>query len=119
MSCVALGWLPGCVVVASCSSTNPEPPGTVTPAAAAAAAAAVTSAAASGLDLTRGAGAGFKCQLLLFPRNHLDFGSVVASTTLSKVRSEAWKVLCIICLSRVLCCIAITLLLLQACFAHC
>lgn len=86
VSCVALGWLSGCVVVASCSSTGPEPPGSSTPAAAAATAAAVASAAESGLDLTRGAGAGFKCQLLLFPRNHLDFGSVVASTTLNKVQ---------------------------------
>jgi hypothetical protein len=85
VSCVALGWLSGCVVVASCTSTSPEPPGATTPAAAAAASVAVASAAASGLDLTRGAGAGFKCQLLLFPRNHLDFSSVVASTTLSKV----------------------------------
>lgn len=85
MSCVALGWLSSCVVVASCTSTGPEPPGATTPAAAAAASMAVASAAASGLDLTRGAGAGFKCQLLLFPRNHLDFSSVVASTTLHKV----------------------------------
>lgn len=88
VSCVALGWLSGCVVVASCSSTGPEPPGAASsPAAAAAAAAAVASAAAAaaGLDLTRGAGAGFKCQLLLFPRNHLDFSSVVASATLHKV----------------------------------
>jgi hypothetical protein len=83
--CVGLGWLPGSVVVASCSSIGPEPPGSTTPAAAAATAAAVASAAESGLDLTRGAGAGFKCQLLLFPRNHLDFGAVVASTTLNKV----------------------------------
>lgn len=85
MSCVALGWLSGCVVVASCSSTSTEVPGSTNPAAAAAAAAAVASAAVTGLDLTRGAGAGFRCQLLLFPRNHLDFGSLVASTTLKKV----------------------------------
>lgn len=91
VSCVALGWLSGCVVAVSCSSTAPEPPGTTTPAAAAAAAAAVASAASAGLDLTRGAGAGFSCQLLLFPRNHLDFSSVVASTTLQKV--------CLLCAS--------------------
>lgn len=84
VSCVAMGWLSGCVVVASCSTTGPEP-AVMSPAATAAAAAAVSSAAATGLDLTRGAGAGFKCQLLLFPRNHLDFSSVVASTTLHKV----------------------------------
>jgi hypothetical protein len=85
VSCVALGWLSGCVVTVSCSSTAPEPPGATTPAAAAAAAAAVASAADSGLDLKCGAGAGFSCQLLLFSRNHLDFSSVVASTVLQKV----------------------------------
>lgn len=86
MTCVALGWLSGCVVAASCSSSSTEP-ASLSPAAAAAASAAVASAAATGLDLSRGAGVGIKCQLLLFPRNHLDFSSVVASTTLNKVRA--------------------------------
>jgi len=49
-------------------------------------AAAAAAAAGPGVDLSRGLGAGFKCQLLLFPKNHVDLTAVVASYTLPKVR---------------------------------
>lgn len=90
MSAVALGWLQGCVLACSCTSLTGVEATKAAPAAAAAAAsaataAAVAAAAASGVDLSKGLGAGFRCQLLMFPKNHLDFSSLVASYTLSRV----------------------------------
>uniref|UniRef100_A0A383V6J0 RIC1 C-terminal alpha solenoid region domain-containing protein n=1 Tax=Tetradesmus obliquus TaxID=3088 RepID=A0A383V6J0_TETOB len=90
VSCVGLGWLSGFVVACSCSpltgsSDAASSAAAAAAASAAAAAAAVAAAAGSGVDLSRGLGAGFKCQLLLFPRGHLDLSAVAASYTLSKV----------------------------------
>jgi hypothetical protein len=93
VSCVGLGWLSGFVAACSCSpltgsSDAASSAAAASAASAAAAAAAVAAAAGSGVDLSRGLGAGFKCQLLLFPRSHLDLSAVVASYTLSKVRQQ-------------------------------
>lgn len=93
VSCVGLGWLSGFVVACSCSpltgsSDAASSAAAAAAASAAAAAAAVAAAAGSGVDLSRGLGAGFKCQLLLFPRGHLDLSAVAASYTLSKVRAD-------------------------------
>ncbi|KAF8071370.1 R06F6.8 [Scenedesmus sp. PABB004] len=89
VSCIALGWLGDLVVACSCAPAPGAADGGSAAAAAAAAAtaaaAAAAAAAASGAELSIGAGAGFRCQLLLFPRNHLDLSSVVASHTLAKV----------------------------------
>lgn len=97
MSCVALGWMSGYVVACSCGSLSGTDPAASSAAAAAAVAsataaaataAAVAAAASSGADLNRGLGAGFKCQLLLLPRTHLELSAIVASYTLSKVCSK-------------------------------
>jgi len=81
VSCVALSWLGDCVAAAACTAASsaggaPE----------AAAAAAVAAAAASGAQLDCGVGGGVTCQLLLFPRSHLDLTSLTASYTLPKAR---------------------------------
>lgn len=81
MACIALGWLGSNVVLCSAPGLDPI--------AAAAAPPAAHRALANGGSGDGGAGARVEagaCQVLVFPKRHLDFGSLVASYDLKRVR---------------------------------
>lgn len=91
MACVALGWLGSHVVACSAPAIDPVE-ATAVPGAAAPAAPSDSmresggggGAPAGGTGGGKGE-VGARCQVLVFPKTHLDFGSLVASYDLKKV----------------------------------
>ncbi|GBF93019.1 hypothetical protein Rsub_05630 [Raphidocelis subcapitata] len=86
VSAVALGWLGSCLV--ACSAPNAD---AVSAADAARGAARAARAGAGGSSGGAGGGGGRSdatgCQILVFPKHHLEFGSLVASHDLKRVPS--------------------------------